>query len=108
MPAASHATSNPGKATLLLLALLSALLLTHAFGVLPTAVNEMVVRWSALAVFALGALVFGANGSAFWCALCTAMAVVLNPVYPLPLGEMLHGAKIMGGCIAAAAVIRNW
>ena len=26
----------------------------------------------------------------------------------LPLGELLHGAKILGGCIAAAAVIRNW
>jgi hypothetical protein len=36
------------------------------------------------------------------------MAVILNPIYPLPLGELLHGAKIVGGCIAAAAVIRHW
>ena len=108
MTAASQSSSGPGKASLLLLALLSALLLTHAFGVLPAEVTDAIVRWSALAVFAVGALVFGANGSAFWCALCTAMAVVLNPIYPLPLGEMLHGAKILGGCIAAAAVIRNW
>jgi hypothetical protein len=104
----SNTSGGPGKASLLLLALLSALLLLQAFGVLPSEVSDEIVRWSALGMFGVGALIFGANGSALWCALCTGMAVVLNPIYPLPLGELLHGAKILGGCIAAAAVIRNW
>jgi hypothetical protein len=36
------------------------------------------------------------------------MAVVLNPLYPLALGDLLNGAKILGGVIAGAAVVRNW
>ena len=75
---------------------------------LPAEVSDNITRWAALGGFGFGALVFGAGSAAFWCALCTAMAVILNPIYPLPLGELLHGAKILGGCIAAATVIRNW
>ena len=106
--AGSNTSGGPGKASLILLALLSALLLLQSFGVLPAEVSDNITRWAALGGFGFGALVFGAGSAAFWCALCTAMAVILNPIYPLPLGELLHGAKIVGGCIAAAAVIRNW
>jgi hypothetical protein len=34
--------------------------------------------------------------------------VILNPVYPLALGDLFSGAKILGGVIAGAAVVRNW
>ena len=36
------------------------------------------------------------------------MAVVLNPIYPLDLGSYFTAAKIVGGVIAGAAVVRNW
>jgi hypothetical protein len=36
------------------------------------------------------------------------MAVVLNPVYPLDLGSYFTAAKVVGGVIAGASVVRNW
>jgi len=88
--------------------LLAAFLLTHAFGMLPASIGNDAARWTAMIGFGYATVLFGLAGSAFWCALCAAMAVALNPVYPLPLGELLRGARILGGCIAAAAVIRSW
>jgi hypothetical protein len=32
----------------------------------------------------------------------------LNPIYPLGLGDLWSGAKIVGGVVAGAAVVRNW
>ena len=97
-----------GKAALIPLALLSAFLLCQALHVLPTTVKDEITRWVACGLFAFGAIMFAGAGSAIWCGLCAAMAVVLNPVYPLPLGELFHGAKILGGVIAGAAVVRGW
>ena len=56
----------------------------------------------------MAAIVFGRDGSAVWCGLCAALAVVLNPVYPLDLGSYFFSAKLFGGAIAGAAVVRNW
>jgi hypothetical protein len=99
---------GPGKATLVAMALLSVFLFLQALGMLPPSVTNDVTRWAALGLFGFGALAFGAAGSAVWCGLCAAMAVILNPIYPLPLGELMTGAKILGGAIAGAAVIRCW
>lgn len=105
---ASKGGSGSGKTILIPLALLSGFLFFQTFGMLPTAVNDDIVRWASSAVFLVGAVVFGKDGSAVWCGLCAAMAVVLNPLYPLALGDLLNGAKILGGVIAGAAVVRNW
>ena len=108
---ASKGTSGGGgvgKATLIPIALLSALLLLQALGMLPTTVTDEITRWAATGLFVFGAVALGSAGSAVWCGLCAAMAVVLNPLYPLPLGDLLQGAKILGGGIAGAAVVRNW
>ena len=105
---ASKSSSATGKTILIPLALLSAFLFFQSFQMLPTAVTEDIVRWASCGVFLIAALVFGKDGAAVWCGLCAAMAVVLNPLYPLALGDLHFGAKILGGSIAGAAVIRNW
>ena len=107
---ASKGTSGGGasKAALVPIALLSALLFLQALGALPPTVTDEITRWAATGLFCFAALVFGGAGSAAWCGLCAAMAVILNPLYPLPLGDLLHGAKILGGAIAGAAVVRHW
>jgi hypothetical protein len=100
--------SGSGKMVLIPLALLSAFLFFHAFSMLPTAVNDDIVRWVSSSAFLVAAVVFGRDGSAVWCGLCAALAVVLNPIYPLDLGGHMMTAKILGGVIAGAAVVRNW
>lgn len=105
---ASKPRGGVGRVALLPIALLSALLLLQSFGALPPSVGNDVTRWAAMIGFGFGAIMFGIAGAAAWCGLCAAMAVVLNPVYPPALGELLQGAKILGGCIAGAAVVRNW
>ncbi|MFM2164008.1 MAG: hypothetical protein RL325_445 [Planctomycetota bacterium] len=97
-----------GKLALLPIALLSALLFLQALGMLPPQVTNEVTRWASMLGFGYAAVVFAGAGAAAWCGLCAAMAVALNPLYPLPLGEFLHAAKILGGAIAAAAVVRSW
>lgn len=96
------------RAILIPLALLSAFLFFQAFGMLPTSVTDDIVRWAGCAVFLVAAAIFAKGGTAVWCGLCAAMAVVLNPLYPLDLGGVFFGAKILGGAIAGAAVVRNW
>jgi len=105
---AAKSGGGVGKLALLPIALLGALLLLQAFGALPQQVTNEVVRWASLLGFAYAAVMFAGAGSAAWCGLCAAMAVVLNPIYPLPLGEFLNAAKILGGALAAAAVVRHW
>ena len=105
---ASKGGSGAGKTILIPLALLSAFLFFQTFGMLPTAVSDEIVRWASCAVFAVAAVLFGTAGSAAWCGLCAALAVILNPIYPLALGDLFSGAKILGGVIAGAAVVRNW
>jgi hypothetical protein len=100
--------SGSGKMVLIPLALLSAFLFFQSFSLLPTAVNDDIVRWVSSSAFLLAAIVFGRDGSAVWCGLCAALAVVLNPLYPLDLGGHLLTAKIVGGVVAGAAVVRNW
>ncbi|MFZ9913896.1 MAG: hypothetical protein ACO3IB_00970 [Phycisphaerales bacterium] len=99
--------SSVSKAVLIPLAVLSAFLLFHAFGAIPQ-VEPIVALWAASVGFALGSIMFGVAGSPLWCGLSAALAVVLNPIYPLPLGEYLTAAKIVGGVVAGAAVVRNW
>ncbi|MEY2794826.1 MAG: hypothetical protein RIR10_542 [Planctomycetota bacterium] len=108
MPAMASKGGGSGKAILIPLALLSAFLFFQTFGMLPTSVNDEIVRWAGCATFLVAAVLFGKDGSAVWCGLCAAMAVVLNPLYPLGLGDLFSGAKIVGGVIAGAAVVRNW
>ena len=105
---ASKGGGGAGKTILIPLALLSAFLFFQTFGMLPTSVNDDIVRWASCATFLAAAVIFGKDGSAIWCGLCAAMAVVLNPRYPLGLGDLFAGAKIVGGVIAGAAVVRNW
>lgn len=100
--------SGSGKMVLIPLALLSAFLFFQSFSMLPTSVNNDIVRWVSSCAFLVAAIVFGRDGSAVWCGLCAALAVVLNPIYPLELGGHLLTAKILGGVVAAAAVVRNW
>jgi hypothetical protein len=104
---ASKAAST-NKGVLIPLALLCAFLFCQTFGLLPTTVNDEIVRWASCAVFVVSAVLFGASGSAVWCGLCAALAVVLNPLYPLALGDLFSGAKIVAGVVAGAAVVRNW
>ena len=108
MATKGKSSGGVSKPALIAFALLSVFLFVQALGGLPPGVNDEITRWVASSLFVLGALVFGAGGSALWCGLCTAMAVILNPLYPLPLGDLLHGAKILGGAIAGAAVVRHW
>ena len=100
--------SGGGKVVLIPLARLCAFLFCQTFSLLPTSVNDDIVRWSSSCVFLIAAIVFGRDGSAAWCGLAAAMAVVLNPVYPLDLGSYFTAAKIVGGVIAGASVVRNW
>lgn len=100
--------SGGGKVVLIPLALLSAFLFFQSFAMLPTSVNDDIVRWAGSGVFLVAAIVFGRDGSAVWCGLAAAMAVVLNPVYPLELGGHFFTAKIVGGVVSAASVIRLW
>jgi hypothetical protein len=100
--------SGGGKVILIPLALLSAFLFCQSFNLLPTSVNDEIVRWASSCTFLVAAIVFGRDGSAVWCGLCAALAVVLNPVYPLDLGSYFFSAKLFGGAIAGAAVVRNW
>ena len=97
-----------GRVVLIPLALLCAFLFCQTFNLLPTAVNDDIVRWASSCVFLVAAIVFGRDGSAAWCGLSAALAVVLNPVYPLDLGSYFPAAKIVGGVVAGAAVVRNW
>jgi len=108
MASSSKGGSSVGKAVLVPLAILSAFLFFDAFKLLPEQLTPEIALWAAFAGFAVGAIMFGVAGAAVWCALCAALAVVLNPVYPLPLGEYLFAAKIVGGCVAGASVVRNW
>jgi len=105
---AAKSGGGVGKLALLPIALLCALLFLQALGALPKQVTDEATQWASALGFGYAAILFGGVGSAAWCGLCAAMAVVLNPIYPLPLGDFLHGAKIIGGCIAGAAVVRNW
>lgn len=105
---ASKGGSSVGKPVLIPLALLSAFLYFHAFALLPEAITPEVALWASAIGFALGAVMFGMAGAALWCGLCAAMAIVLNPVLPLPLGESMFAAEIVGGSIAGASVVRNW
>jgi hypothetical protein len=73
---ASKGGGGSGKTILISLALLSAFLFFQTFGMLPTAVNDDIVRWASCATFAVAAVVFGKDGSAVWCGLCAALAVV--------------------------------
>lgn len=99
--------STVGKPVLIPLAILSAFLFFHAFGAIPQ-VEPVVALWASFVGLAIGAIMFGVAGLAVWCGLCAALAVVLNPIYPLPLGEYLFAAKIVAACTAGAAVVRNW
>ncbi len=105
---AKHVDS--GKGILIALALLSAFLFLHAFEVIPIEkVGNDVARWISLVTFAISANVFGKDGLAIWCGGCAALAVTLNPIYPLTLDpNAFLVAKIVGGTFAGAAVIRNW
>ncbi len=106
---ASRGGPTANRTGLVPLARLSAFLFCQTFGALPTAVNDEIVRWAACAVFLAAAAVFGRDQKAIWCGTCAAMAVALNPVYPLEFGsQAFTGAKILGGAVAGAAVVRNW
>ncbi|MFM1805733.1 MAG: hypothetical protein RL136_2612 [Planctomycetota bacterium] len=96
------------RAVLAVLALLSGFLLLQAFGSLPFDVSEVNTRWVSMVGLGVAALGFGVGGSVLWCVLFAVGAVILNPLYPLPLGDMLHSTKITAGVVAAAAVVRNW
>ncbi len=106
---ASRGGGASNRTVLVPLALLSAFLFCQTFGVLPTAVNDEIVRWAASAVFLVAAVLFGRDQKALWCGAAAALAVVLNPIYPLDLGaDAFTGAKVLGGAVAGAAVVRNW
>ncbi|MFM1822326.1 MAG: hypothetical protein RI967_592 [Planctomycetota bacterium] len=97
------------RTTLIPLALLSAFLFCQTFGALPTAVDDEIARWAGSAVFLVAAVVFGRDQQALWCGASAALAVALNPLYPLELGgDGFTVAKILGGAVAGAAVVRNW
>ncbi len=106
----AQASGSPsvGRMVLVPLALLCVFLLVDRTGAMPAAVTEEIVRWSATGAFALCAVMFAASRAAIWCGLCAAMAVVLNPLYPLPLGDLMASAKMLGAVIAGAAVVRHW
>jgi hypothetical protein len=106
--ASKGGSSGHGKMVLIPLALLSAFLFFQSFSMLPTAVNDDIVRWASCSTFLVAAIIFARDGAAVWCGLAAAMAVILNPIYPLDLGGSLFAAKIVGGVIAGAAVVRNW
>ncbi len=105
---AKNASSSKG--ILIALALLSAFLFLHAFGVIPIEkVGNDVARWISLVTFAISAIVFAKDGLAIWCGGCAALAVTLNPIYPLTLDpNAFFIAKIIGGAFAGATVVRNW
>ena len=102
--------AGSSKGILIALALLSAFLFLHAFGVIPVEkVGNDVARWISLVTFGVAALIYAKDGLAVWCGCCAALAVALNPIYPLAMdGNAFMIARLIGGSLAGAAVIRNW
>ena len=105
---ASKGTSGGGgvgKATLIPIALLSALLLLQALGMLPTTVTDEITRWAATGLFVFGAVALGSAGSAVWCGLCAAMDKEFAALEP----HWLHtedGADCV--CVIHAARLAKW
>ncbi|MSR40549.1 MAG: hypothetical protein EXS10_01410 [Phycisphaerales bacterium] len=101
--------AGSSKGILIALAILSAFLFLHTFGVIPIETDGGPERWISLVTFAIAAIVFGKDGLTIWCGGCAALAVTLNPIYPLTLDyNTFFIAKVIGGAFAGAAVIRNW
>jgi len=67
------------------------------------------VKWSAFGLLVVGAIAMARDGSATWCGLLAAVAVMINPLWPLSIpAEYGNHVLATAAAITGASVIRKW
>jgi ABC-type uncharacterized transport system permease subunit len=67
------------------------------------------VKWSAFGLLTIGAVAMARDGAAVWCGLLAAVAVMINPLWPMAIpSEYANHVLAASAAITGATVIRKW
>jgi len=67
------------------------------------------VKWTAFGLLAIGAIAMARDGAAAWCGLLSAVAVMVNPLWPMAIpADYANHALAASAAITGATVIRKW
>jgi ABC-type uncharacterized transport system permease subunit len=67
------------------------------------------VKWTAFGLLTVGAVAMARDGAATWCGLLAAVAVTINPLWPMAIpAEYTNHVLAAAAAITGATVIRKW